>query len=50
MVILLFGPVFLPRFSLSLKFGVRPNISQEVRSFFIWDQTLDWVIAESKAN
>ena len=47
--------------SLSPKFGLRPKISQTVKSFFFvwtqriswafcWDQTLDWAIAEFKAN
>jgi len=48
------------RLSLSHKFGLRPKISQKVKSFFHldsairwacrWDQTSDLAIAESKAS
>jgi len=51
------------RLSLSPKFGLRPKISQKVKSFFVWshrfryfaqrirwDQTSDWAVAQSKAN
>ena len=43
--------------SLSPIFGLRPEISQKVKSFFVsiswafsWGQTSEWAIAESKAN